>query len=40
MFKVWELLENKKVAFELEMEIQSNSVDEFLDNLDDSDFPF
>jgi hypothetical protein len=40
MFKIWELLSNKKNDFTIQMVIDSNEVDEFLENLDENDFPF
>jgi hypothetical protein len=40
MFKIWELLANKKNDFIIQLEIDTNEVDEFLENLDENDFPF
>jgi hypothetical protein len=40
MFKIWELLSNKNNDFTIQMVIDSNEVDEFLENLDENDFPF
>jgi hypothetical protein len=40
MFKIWELLANKKNDLIIQLEIDTNEVDEFLENLDENDFPF
>jgi hypothetical protein len=40
MFKIWELLVNKKNDFTIQLEVDTNEVDEFLENLDENDFPF